>query len=149
MEILFLSKSNLDQMLRETEKLSFWQDDSKAMMAVKPCDFPPEIVKGCPTIMEAIQELSSRLGKLPKYVMVNKLPPNVFVGEHTDTVPGWPFRYHLPLATNNGSFWWDLDNGLWYFPEGHWTGPVPYHTPHRVGNVGRTERVHLVVDLMR
>ena len=85
--------------------------------------------------------------------MINKLASGVVVPKHTDTLRnqdrGNPFieRWHLPLITNDGCWWWDQENDRVEMPLGYWYGPMPYNLLHQVGNVGLTERVHLIVDI--
>jgi hypothetical protein len=134
---------DLQTLIVEAENLPKTRDDSGALMAVGPCQFP----QLGPAITEAINEIAEVLKRKPLYVMVNALPPECIVIEHTDTVIGKPLRFHLPLVTNNGAFWWDERDGIDHFREGVWVGPIPYYLKHRVGNLGKQPRTHLVVDL--
>lgn len=84
-----------------------------------------------------------------RQVMLNRLLPYGKLDVHRD---GWPdrLRFHLPLLTNEGAYWWDELNGHVHMGAGKWYGPVPYcGVLHSAHNNGPTDRVHLVVDFER
>ena len=139
-------KSSLDlvQLLAEAKDFEFWLDGSGAYMAMKPAAGVPPLRDG---LRAAVNEIATFRGKKPLNVMLNILPPGTKVPEHTDTVPGLPERWHLPLATNRKCIFWSEISGETHYPLGIWSGPVPYNKLHTVWNLGTTERVHLVVDL--
>ena len=96
---------------------------------------------------DAIREIASVTWSQPVHLMVNRLPPGVITPVHIDPVAqNPPMRYHLPLVTNNGCFFWDEKRGFLMFGLGYWHR-VDYKIKHAVGNIGEYERVHLIVDL--
>ncbi len=136
-------------------KDDFWRDGSGALMLIRPCHGVPEWLKQkCTWLYAAILEIGALRNQPILHAMINKLPPGVIVPNHTDTLAPTrqgqrPFleRWHLPIATNDGCFFWDLRNGHHHMALGSWHGPVPYWIEHAVENTGETERIHLVVDL--
>lgn len=102
-----------------------------------------------PHIRAAIFSLQRRTGSTLHQVMVNKLEPGGMLQPHRDAPPEFD-RYHLPIVTNSDAWWWDEYTGKFHMREGFWYGPVPYcGVLHSVENNGETERVHVVVDLLR
>jgi hypothetical protein len=145
-----------DLLFEDVQRLAFWIDGSGAEMAVVPNGGLPNEVLALPTVRRAIHEIEAYRALSVLHVMVNKLKPGVTVPVHRDfllptRLQPWKRptleRWHLPVATNGGCFFWDEDNGSKHMPLGFWTGPVPYWLRHSVRNEGFTERVHLVVDL--
>ncbi len=83
--------------------------------------------------------------------MVNRLPAGCKVPVHTDILVHRQRRerWHLPVITNNRCLWWDKESGEVEFDIGYWHGPVTPWVDHKVENLGTTERIHLVIDLVR
>ncbi len=97
---------------------------------------------------EAIDEIRLWTGMRPRHVMVNRLPAGCIVPVHIDPVLDNPTRFHLPLITNiRHCYFWDEFRGFQFFDIGTWY-EVDYRVRHSVGNLGTTERVHLIVDLI-
>src|SRR5262245_37659900 len=141
----FESQQDLDRLLKEILTLDFWIDGSKAEMA-----HPPNKPIGILTsaIWDAVQEIGRLCNQQPIYMMINNLPPDVIVPKHRDWTSKEVERYHLPVITNERCWWWDETNGTLLMEAGHWYGPMPYNIIHQVGNLGKTDRIHLVVDLL-
>jgi hypothetical protein len=146
----------LDKIAAEVAKIDdFWQDGSGAYMAIRPCHGVPDWLSKCEWIMRALAEISLLREQDILHVMINKLPPDTVVPLHTDTLaptchqPKAPRveRWHLPVVTNADCFFWDDNAGYTRMHLGSWWGPVPYWREHSVENTGKTERVHIVVDL--
>lgn len=145
----------LGSVLTEAEGLKYWVDDSGAEMTVTQSG-GLEIAMGCPNIHKAICEIATLSHLDPLHIMINRLSAQTTVPIHRDYLKPSPLqgdrpcleRWHLPLITNSGSYWWDetnVDNV--YMPTGFWYGPMPYWKSHYVANLGQTERIHLIVDL--
>ena len=101
-------------------------------------------------LSKALDEIrrARQVGPL-RQVLLNRLRAHGRLEVHRDGYPD-RLRFHLPLATNPASYWWDERNGKVYMGEGMWYGPVPYcGVLHSAVNDGDTERVHLVVDFER
>jgi len=81
-------------------------------------------------------------------MMLNRLKAKGFVKEHIDPINRGE-RWHLPLTTNVETIWWDELEGTFHMRAGLWWGPVPYKVLHSVRNDGSTDRIHLVVDVLR
>lgn len=95
----------------------------------------------------AVEEIEDSTGLKAKYLLAVRLPAGVVVPVHTDTlVQNSVARWHLPLITNKDAWFWEEDIGFRHLPAGAWA-EVNYHKRHTIGNFGRTERVHLIVDL--
>lgn len=145
----------LDKLALEISQIDdFWRDDSGAYMAIRPCHGVPDWLSKCFWIMEALREIANLRKQEVLHVMINKLPPNVIVPNHTDTLTPTRQgerprveRWHLPITSNEGCFFWDDNFGFTRMLLGSWWGPVPYWLEHAVENTGQTERVHIVVDL--
>ena len=100
-------------------------------------------------IADAFIELAALTGRRPAHLMLNILPAGLVIPAHTDREDAGPDgeRWHLPIATNPGCFWWDERSDIeTHQPLGHWSGPCPNRIRHRVGNCGTTDRTHLIVD---
>lgn len=138
------TKLDLAKLVAEANDMTFWLDGSGAYMGMKPSAGVPILP---PELSLAVQEIAKAEDSTPLHVMLNRVPPGIDVPKHTDTVHGLPKRWHLPIQTNPGCFFWDEINGERHFPLGEWCGPVPYSSLHTVWNHGTTERIHLVVDL--
>ncbi len=145
-----------DKLLADVEKLSFWLDGSGAEMAVVPNGGLPDEIKSLTYVMRALYEVESYRQLKVIHVMVNKLKPGVNVPVHRDFLlptplqpRKWPTieRWHLPVTTNDLCYFWAFGEGDKQLPLRFWTGPVPYWKNHQVVNNGKTERIHLVVDL--
>jgi hypothetical protein len=134
----FISHVPRGALLDEVRNLSFSKDSSGIEMASLQGKVPTWLKKS-----PAIQMAAAEIGKA-KAVMVNRLPAHTVVPMHTDAEGGE--RYHLPVLTNEGALWMDVDNGYVHMLEGFWWGPVPYTIPHQVVNRGGTERIHIIVD---
>lgn len=105
---------------------------------------------GTGLIGKAIDEVrcARQVGAL-RQMIVNRLRPYGKLEAHRD---GWPdrLRFHLPLQTNPGAYWWDELNGKVHMSCGTWYGPVPYcGVLHAAHNPTPVDRVHLVVDFER
>lgn len=115
----------------------------------------PDALIKVPAISEAIKEIEGIRRLKAKHLMVNRMPPGCKVPVHRDYMEdkklAWYERWHLPIATNPKAFYYDEVEG-WgtsiHLQEGVWAGPIPYWMFHKVENLGDTERVHLVVDLL-
>lgn len=94
------------------------------------------------------KEIERYTKKQAVYALINIIPPGIKSEIHTDTLKFDVFRYHLPLQTNPGAWWWDETGGRRVLEAGVWHGPMPYKINHAVGNDGVTDRVHLVIDLI-
>lgn len=103
-----------------------------------------------PALRLAVLELRQHVqtGALVQ-TMVNRLRPGGELKPHRDGPPDL-LRFHLPLATNRESYWWDSLNGRVHMREACWYGPVPYcGILHGAANMGSTERIHVVCDFER
>lgn len=153
--IMFASELDLAVLKEEARNLKYYLDGSGAEMATKPSSGIPDIVKQLPTMLAAIHEIAKKRETPALHVMVNWLKPGIEVPEHRDwilptkhqTKTPCVERWHLPIITNEDCAFWDEDNGEFYMPEGIWCGFVPYWLKHKVWNRGKTDRLHLVVDL--
>lgn len=144
------SKVDFAIILEECNKMKFWVDGSGALMAIRPSD-KPGFLAAMPGIQAALAEISKARNSDVEFVMVNRLPPGCKVPIHTDNLIHRQKRerWHLPIVTNPLAYWWDAYNGEVEFDLGYWHGPVAPWVNHKVENLGTTERIHLVVDLMR
>jgi len=101
-------------------------------------------------IGKAVDELRcARQVGATRQMIVNRLRPFGKLEPHRD---GWPdrLRFHLPLQTSPGAYWWDEQNGDVHMACGTWYGPVPYcGVLHAAYNPTPVDRVHLVVDFER
>lgn len=133
----------------------FFRDGSGALMLIRPCHGVPDwLKKKCTWLYAAILEIGELRKQAILHAMINKLPPGVMVPRHTDTLAPTSQgerprveRWHLPITSNADCLFWDDNFGFTRMQPGSWWGPVPYWREHAVENTGRTERVHLVVDL--
>lgn len=148
------SKLNLSLLRPEFLKLDYHVDDGNVHMANGQGRGIPSWVKQA-EIGKAVQEISL-LRKLPPVnVMINILKPGAPVPKHRDFIPPTQLqhdkpcieRWHLAVATNPDCYWWDEKSGDVEFPEGFWSGPVPYWLQHTFVNNGKSDRLHLIVDL--
>ena len=148
------SKINLNKLLAELGQLRFWVDGSGAEMSVIQSGGLPF---KSPTIIEAIKEISDHRSIPALHMMVNRLPPGVTTPKHVDFLkpsthqPKYPIleRYHLPIITNPSAYYWNEDEpeSKIHMKAGFWYGFIKYWRLHEVGNLGDTERIHLIVDL--
>lgn len=101
------------------------------------------LMRLCPYIKEATQ----RLPGVKKAIRLMKLRPGAQIREHRDIglcYEQGEARIHIPVTTNPSvTFFIDGENVVlkegecWYFN---------FDLPHRLGNMGTTDRVHLVID---
>jgi hypothetical protein len=104
---------------------------------------------------DVAEEISKLRGLKAVSLMINWLHPGLEIVKHIDHVepttlqPNDPHieRWHLPVITNPGCYWWDANGGEVHQPEMIWFGPVKYWELHAVGNRGEGNRIHIVVDL--
>ena len=115
-------------------------DDSGVRMLYGPAECKMDLFR------DVVNEISDYLQKTALYLMVNILPPGVVVPVHTDTLPVPIQRWHLPIKTNYQAYFWDTENKYRHFAIGQWQRIYP-EKPHSICNLGRTERIHIVVDL--
>lgn len=141
------TRLDLGELEDSIKYLPFWEDGSRMLMMNAPCEGIPKHLPS--QIHRAILEIQFLTGLTPVHMMINKLPPCITVGVHTDTLTNNEkmSRWHLPIKTNEQAFFWDEEEGQKHFPLGVWSGPVKYWIPHSVYNLGDEERIHLVVDL--
>ena len=149
-------RSNLKifKLYEEAVGLTYQLDGSGALMASGPSTMSDNILSKV-GLKSAIEEISQLLKLSPIYSMINKLPANTVVPRHRDWLKGTPLqpnkpcleRWHLPLSANPLCEYWDEINGKKIFTLGSWHGPIPYWVEHFVANSGKTDRIHLVVDL--
>ncbi len=138
----------LDLVIKDCAQLSYKVDDTLVAMAHVQNQPIPQAILNSVSIMGAAKEIASLRQLDIKNIMVNILPADIIVPKHTDTLIYQNCeRWHLPIVSNNGCFWWDEVGGLLIMELGNWYGPVPYYNQHAIGNLGKTERIHLVVDL--
>ena len=144
-------KSNLDtaSLVERALDLSWWADGSGAEMSfhasggIPPHAFP---------FKDAIEEIAMLRQLKPVHIMINRVPSGIVVPRHTDKVRFDPDeRWHLPLITNPQCYWADegTEWSLYHMVVGYWHGPVPRKMYHQVMNNGKTDRIHLVVDLKK
>lgn len=101
----------------------------------------------CAKLDLAVKEIETLRKLKAIYGLVNKVPPGANAGVHTDTLDCKVERWHLPLITNPGAWFWTEDEDKFRMEAGFWHGPFPYSKNHNVWNEGQSVRVHLVVDL--
>lgn len=101
------------------------------------------------TCAQALTEITSLTRRTPRHLMASIMPTGLELPVHVDRVDADPDgqRWHLPVVTNPGCSWWDQDGGSVVFARGFWWGPCPDRTPHTFANLGRTQRLHLIVEL--
>lgn len=140
------SQLDFSVLQHEVEVMDYEIDGSGAEMAMKPCvDIPPLPHE----LTAAVREIEALTGMKARFVMLNRLPPGIAVPEHTDTVTYTPERWHLVIKTNPLAYFRSESTGKLHMKRGLWYGPIPYRTNHTVENLGPTDRVHFVVDLLR
>jgi hypothetical protein len=153
--MLFVSKVNFAALISEISKLESWTDGTGALMMVRPSAGLPQNIMKLPTIKAAVQEISD-LRKIPAlHIMINVLPPDCDTKVHRDfLIPSklgekpCVERWHLAVKTNDQSVMWDeISDKEINVKAGMWYGPFPYWAKHYVANRGKTERIHVVVDL--
>ena len=97
----------------------------------------------CPNLCNAISEFKCDLSS----VRLLKLAPGLSIQEHVDYQLGPEYgsvRLHIPVVTNPGVEFY-LDGKLLTLDEGEcWY--IDFSLPHRVNNLGDTDRIHLVLD---
>ncbi len=111
------TKVDLVKLLKEVKELEFWEDGSKALMAIRPCTKVTELFDGTDSeefkhLKQAIIEISDFCKAAPLYMMINIIPPGVEVPIHTDTLVKHPIlgeypkleRYHLPRELGTVQF---------------------------------------------
>jgi hypothetical protein len=105
-----------------------------------------KILSECSYFKEVIDSF-----KCPKQsIRLLNLKPNSRIKEHTDYKLDYmdeSFRLHIPILTNDQVIFYIDNHGIkmkqgecWY---------ANFSLPHRVENLGDTERIHLVVDCLR
>jgi hypothetical protein len=145
---------SLNKLLAATKRLAVLLDEGYVQMTASQSS---DALRRFDEIEEAVQEISSLRKLEAVYVMVNTMPPNQEIPWHQDWLEPTPLqpykgplieRWHLPIRTNSWVVWFDRDHPDGFnMPQGYWCGPVPYWNKHKVENLGREERVHLIVDL--
>jgi hypothetical protein len=135
---------DLPTLAEAIRRLSFWKDGAGVEMSVLQFRETPKPVEEA--LRPALLELSNLQNRRWRYVMVNRLKPEAVVKPHKD-IGAEVERWHLPVLTNPGAYWWDEREGEIHMEAGFWWGPVPYSILHSVGNEGSSERVHIIVDL--
>jgi hypothetical protein len=148
------SQVSLDRLLALAKKLSVVQDEGYVQMSS--LQSSTGLFK-YDEIAEAVLEISCLTKLQATYVMVNTMPAGQEIPWHQDWLEPTKLqphkgpliqRWHLPLQTNEWVVWFDKDHSDGYhMPLGFWSGPVPYWNKHKVENLGREDRVHLIVDL--
>lgn len=147
------TKLDLESILAEVVQIDFWKDDSEVEMCVRQSDGIP--FRNATAIMSAVGEIGLLRLTPPLHLMINRMPPKVLVPKHRDFLKAsthqqrYPTleRWHLPIVTNEGAWWWDEQHGRMLLPAGFWYGPMPYWLEHQIGNDGNDSRIHLIVDL--
>ena len=165
------SKLNVTGLYEAVRKIKKWKkDDSGVLMASMPSQ-GVDWLKNLPELTAAVHEIATLRGCVALNAMINIIPPGIKVPVHRDyLVPylgnKYPIleRWHLPILTNDLATWWDehqatvdvkVAEGVTkqgveqHMPVGVWAGPVKYWIQHTVKNLGKTERIHLVVDLAK
>lgn len=147
------ARIDLAGLAEEIVALEYWLDGSGAEMSITQSGGIPQFVG--PLVRAAILDIVKYRELPPKHIMINKLKPGVEVPVHTDTVAAGNYktahvsRWHLPIVTNEQCYWWDEELAREIHLEyGYWHGPIKHWMKHSVKNLGTTERVHLVVDLL-
>jgi hypothetical protein len=108
----------------------------------------PDLRAEYPAIDEAVTELAAIEQMTVMQVMVNRLAAHHTLNIHRDGPPAH-YRWHYPVATNDGCIWWDEIDGTVTMKAGKWWGPVHYCGKlHSAANLGSTPRTHLIVDLI-
>ncbi|WP_337832886.1 aspartyl/asparaginyl beta-hydroxylase domain-containing protein [Pseudonocardia sp. TMWB2A] len=101
------------------------------------------LVHETPNILRLLTALPTQL----RSVRLMSLAPSATVAEHRDTPTGLDFgllRLHVPITTNPGAVLTiDGVDHCWQ-PGSLWYGD--FSKPHKVANLGRESRVHLVID---
>ena len=101
------------------------------------------ILKACPNIRRVLESFDCEI----KSARLLRLGPGSVIREHRDYDLGREIgevRLHIPLLTNDKVKFY-LDGRLVNMKEGEcWY--LDFTLPHRVENLGTTERVHLVID---
>jgi len=136
----------LEPLLAEVLELKYSLDGSGVLMAWSQSVWPKAVG---PEVERAVREICWLRDAGPLYLMVNRVPPGVRVGQHTDALKGRRRveRWHLAVRTNALCSWWDAVNGVVAMEQGVWYGPAKYWESHSIENLGSEERVHLIVDL--
>lgn len=151
--IKLISALDIITLLIKANALEYWRDGSGAEMSITQSGgLPNAIVE---PFRVAIEEIVKWRNKTPLHLMINNLPSGVTTPIHIDTVKSDNEggrkrleRWHLPLLTNNECYWWDEETGNLKMLIGYWYGPMPYWINHKVWNLGSTNRIHLIVDLL-
>jgi hypothetical protein len=145
---MILSKLNGQRLWERIQKttLPWIRDGSGVLMAnTQSGGIPNSLQALCEY---ALFEIANATGKATRHLMINRLPPGIIVPIHTDPVTDNPARYHLPLVTNiRHCCFWDEIQGFRFMQVGFWYR-VDYTIRHTIMNLGTTERVHLIVDLI-
>ena len=113
--------------------------DGAAANAVRPTRFGEQ----CPQLLAAITQIQCRI----KSARLLRLAPGSVIREHTDADLIWrsgEARLHIPLRTHDRvAFYVDGKRVVMHAGECWY---LNLSRPHRVQNLGPTERVHLVLD---
>ncbi|MFY0631612.1 MAG: aspartyl/asparaginyl beta-hydroxylase domain-containing protein [Flavobacteriaceae bacterium] len=107
---------------------------------------PTHILKSCHYLKEVILQFKSKLLS----VRLLRLMPNSQIKPHTDHMLGYEnnnFRIHIPITTNDQITFTLNNQELNMQPGECWYTNVNFI--HSVFNKGKTDRVHLVIDLER
>jgi len=78
------------------------------------------------------------------------LKPGSIIKEHTDYNLGYEdgvFRIHIPITTNENVHFFINSEKVKMLPTECWYGN--FNLPHSVRNIGKTDRIHLVMDCLR
>ena len=141
------SRINGLQLWRKIQEagIPWTEDGTKILMANEQSGGIPVVLQAL--CQEAIDEIAKARNKIPRHLMINSIPPGIVSCIHTDIVLDNPERWHLPLRTNDDAFLWTEGIGFEFLIYNRWHR-VNYSSRHAVGNFGRDERVHLIVDLV-
>lgn len=104
------------------------------------------LLKACPFFSEIIDSFRCK----KEAIRLLKLAPGSKIKEHTDYNLSYAdglFRIHIPIQTNSEVYFY-IDKKRVVMEVGScWYGD--FNLPHRVENLGETDRVHLVMDCVR
>ena len=107
---------------------------------------PTKAIEKCLYFKEVIKQFKSKLLS----VRLLRLMPGAEIKPHTDHKLGYEdnnFRIHIPITTNNDILFVLGNKELRMLPGECWYTNVNF--THSVINKGKTDRVHLVIDLDR
>lgn len=140
------SKINLVELAEDTKNYKYNKDTTGVLIAFgqsKPISGITEILSN------AVSEIVKLRNAKALHIMVNILPVGLRIPEHVDYIPDKRTveRWHLPIITTSDAGYWDEINGNLKMPSSFWHGTVPYWKRHSVWNYGKSDRIHLIVDL--